>query len=117
MTSDFTQVNYFFFHEAILRINRIVNVNFSFVSKETISVKQAVWRGVLVTIETDDRHFTSGSKLKYPFTVQFSFTMLFLMHKCLINYKIDNGFWFNESGDKATPVVSVRKADALFHAD
>lgn len=39
------------------------------------------------------------------------------MHKCLINYKIDNGFWFNESGDKATPVVSVRKADALFHAD
>lgn len=102
------------FHEAILRINRIVNVNFSFVSKETISVKQAVWRGVLVTIETDDRHFTSGSKLKYPFTVQFSFTMLFLMHKCLINYKIDNGFWFNESGDKATPVVSVRKADALF---
>lgn len=84
------------FQEAILRINRIVNVNFSFVSKETISVKQAVWRGVLVTIETDDRHFTSGSKLKYPFTVQFSFTMLFLMHKCLINYKIDNGFWFNE---------------------
>lgn len=46
-----------------------------------------VGRGVLVTIETDDRHFSSGSEFKYPFAVQFSFMMLFLMHKCLINNK------------------------------
>lgn len=36
------------------------------------------------------------------------------MYKCLINYKIDNGFWFNEFGDKVIFVVSVWKVDVLF---
>lgn len=83
-------------HEAILRINcDCLREPFLclWASKETISVKPAVWQCVLVTIETDDRHFSSGSKLKYPFTAQFSFMMLFLMHKCLINNKKSNWFW------------------------
>lgn len=43
--------------------------------------------------------------------------MFFLMYKCLINNKKDNGFWFNEFGDKVIFVVSVWKVDVLFYVD